>query len=107
MPSPTLSPRCPIRTTLDLVGGKWQLLILARLGSETVGFADLRGRLPGISDKVLAATLSRLAEDLLLERTEAGYRRTAAGAAVEPLLGAMVEFAGAYGNLVGIAATAE
>lgn len=96
MPDPVITPRCPIRTTFDLVGGKWKLLLLSRLGSATVGFAALRDQLPGLSDKVLAANLQRLCEDHLVESTPAGYRRTAAGDAAEPLLAAMAEFARRY-----------
>ncbi|NJC26514.1 winged helix-turn-helix transcriptional regulator [Neolewinella antarctica] len=100
MKTSPLTPRCPIRTTLELLGGKWQLLILDRLGEEAVAFTDLKLRLHPISDKVLAHTLQRLRESKLVDVVGGKYRRTKAGTATGPLLAAIVAYGQEYERLL-------
>lgn len=107
MPSIPLAPRCPIRTTLELLGGKWSLLTLDRLSEGPLPYGDLKQKLHPISDKVLTQTLRRLAEDQLLVNKNGRYHRTPAGEATEPLLTAIVSYAKEYERLRGIESTLE
>ncbi len=95
-----LTPRCPIRTTLELLGGKWQLLILDRIGDQTLPFSEIKTKLHPISDKVLAQTLQQLVENRLLLATKRGYQHTEAGAATGPLLAAIVAYGKEYERLL-------
>lgn len=64
-------PACPTRQLLDRLGGKWTSMAVKVLGDEYPGevrFAELKRRMPGISQKMLAQTLRSLERDSLVER---------------------------------------
>ncbi len=91
---------CPISSALDLLGDKWSLVILRDLlltGERT--YSDFLGSAEGISTNVLADRLTRLQRNRLVHRDtrngsrNAPYRLTAAGAALEPVLRALAEWA--------------
>ncbi|MEU2337211.1 helix-turn-helix domain-containing protein [Streptomyces sp. NPDC013172] len=66
-----LDPRCPTRQRLDRIGTKWTSMTVKVLAEEhphEVRFAQLRHRVPGISQKMLSATLQSLARDGLVAR---------------------------------------
>lgn len=60
---------CPCRRVLDLLANKWSALALGALEDGPRRFGALRARLDGVSPKVLTATLRRLEEHGLIERT--------------------------------------
>lgn len=95
--------RCPIRTTLELVGGKWKLLILHQLYQKTLRLSELRKSVPDISEKMLIQELKVLVESKLVERKNYGevpprveYSLTQTGEHIQPLIREMVYFAQAY-----------
>jgi DNA-binding HxlR family transcriptional regulator len=65
------SPACPTRQLLDRIGTKWTSMavkVLAEAHPDEVRFAELRRRMPGISQKMLSSTLHGLAADGLVTR---------------------------------------
>jgi DNA-binding HxlR family transcriptional regulator len=60
---------CPCRHMLDLLANKWSALALGALEDGPRRFGALRDRLDGVSPKVLTATLRRLEEHGLIDRT--------------------------------------
>ena len=59
-----------MREMLGRVGDTWTLLVLDALeGSDAVRFTELRGRIGGISQKMLTKTLRELERDGLVIRT--------------------------------------
>ena len=63
------STACPSRRVLAHVTGRWGALILAALREhETLRFSQLRDRVEGISEKMLAQTLRDLERDGLISR---------------------------------------
>lgn len=58
-----------IRQTLDRVGDKWSLLIIAVLQSGPLRYTDLQRQVPGISQRMLTLTLRQLHQDGLITRT--------------------------------------
>jgi len=98
-----LSQRCPIRTTLELIGGKWRLLIIQQLRSEQKRLSSLKRDIPEISEKMLIQELKYLVENKMVFRKNFGevpprveYGLTDTGQLVLPLIGHMKEFADAY-----------
>jgi DNA-binding HxlR family transcriptional regulator len=64
-------PHCPTRQLLDRVGTKWTSMavkVLAEAAPAEVRFAELRRRMPGISQKMLSVTLRSLVRDGLVAR---------------------------------------
>ena len=95
--------RCPIRTTLELVGGKWKLLIVYQLVKEPLRLSALKRQIPDISEKMLIQTLKSLVESKLVERKNFGevpprveYKLTAIGHQIMPLISEMRNFAQVY-----------
>jgi DNA-binding HxlR family transcriptional regulator len=59
---------CPSRPVLEHVTGRWGSLVLAALQNGPVRFNDLRRRVDGVSQKVLAQTLHALERDGFVNR---------------------------------------
>lgn len=60
---------CPSRALFATVGDRWNMLILLALEDTPLRNRDLRTRVDGISDRVLAQRLSTLTGDGLVTRT--------------------------------------
>ncbi|MEU4657266.1 helix-turn-helix domain-containing protein [Streptomyces sp. NPDC023723] len=92
-------PLCPTRQLLDRIGTKWTSMaikVLADAAPGEVRFADLRRRMPGISQKMLSVTLRGLVGDGLVDRRveptvppAVHYRLTDLGRSLEEPLSAL------------------
>jgi len=69
VPEHRVSDCLPIREMLARVGDKWSILILGVLGDRRLRFGALHRSVPGISQRVLVATLRVLERDGLVTRT--------------------------------------
>lgn len=103
MNSIQITPRCPIRTTLELVGGKWKLLILFQLFKGSLRLNELKKSIPDISEKMLIQELKNLVDSDLVSRKNFGevpprveYALTEKGKAAMPLIEAMRDFGLGY-----------
>ena len=95
-----ITARCPIRTTVELLGGKWKLLIVFQLANRPLRLSELRRQIPDISEKMLIQELKLLIDSALVKRTNHGevpprveYELTANGMKVLPLIEKMKNFA--------------
>ncbi|MER6947283.1 helix-turn-helix domain-containing protein [Nonomuraea sp. NPDC000554] len=61
-------PNCPTRLVLDRIGDKWSVLVLLALIDGPMRFTVLRGRMGGVTPKVLTQTLRAMEQDGLLTR---------------------------------------
>lgn len=59
---------CPSRVVLDHVTSKWGVLILMGLSAGPLRWGELRRRVQGVSEKMLAQTLRTLEHDGLVHR---------------------------------------
>jgi len=59
---------CPVRRTLDLIGGKWTLLIVYKVDSGITRYGALRRSIPEISEKMLMHELKELVSSGLISR---------------------------------------
>lgn len=92
--------RCPIRTTLELIGGKWKLLILRQLlDNEELRLSELKKLIPDISEKMLIQELKIMGINRLVNRKNygevpprVGYSITDKGSNVAPLIDEMARF---------------
>jgi DNA-binding HxlR family transcriptional regulator len=60
---------CPSREVLKHVTSRWGVLVLMVLLDQTCRFSDLRRKVDGVSEKMLAQTLQWLAADGFVIRT--------------------------------------
>ncbi|WP_127464688.1 helix-turn-helix domain-containing protein [Streptomyces sp. B27] len=85
---------CGIDAAMDVIGGKWKVLILWALAERTYRFGELRRAVPGVTEKVLTAHLKELEDDGIVHREEYAevpprveYSLTPRGVALNTALG--------------------
>lgn len=59
----------PVRDTLDVINGKWKLLIIISVSVGNERFTEIQESIPGITPKVLAKELKDLEQHQLIKRT--------------------------------------
>lgn len=93
---------CGIDAAIDVVGGKWKVLILWALGEGPSRFGELKRAVPGVTEKVLTSHLRELEDDGIVSREEAmegavrrvTYALTPLGSSLNEALGPL----GAWGR---------
>ena len=71
-----ITSRCPVETTLEMIGGKWKLPILCALAVDgSTRYNDLKRKLGGISNTMLAKSLKEMEDDGLMMVSEDGEFR--------------------------------
>ena len=90
---------CTSREALEHVTGKWSLLALSALADSPHRFGELRRRIEGVSEKMLAQSLQTLERDGWVHREvrstippHVEYRLTEAGAELVPHLLGLIGF---------------
>lgn len=58
----------PVRDALDIINGKWKLLIIISVFGGNERFTDIQNSIPGITPKVLAKELKELEQNKLIRR---------------------------------------
>ncbi|MBW8801552.1 MAG: helix-turn-helix transcriptional regulator [Streptomyces sp.] len=58
-----------VRQILDRVGDKWSMLVISVLEAGPLRYTELQRAVPGISQRMLSLTMSRLQQDGLVTRT--------------------------------------
>lgn len=62
---------CPIRRTLDVMGGKWKIFIVLQLfGAEQLRFGELARGVEGITNTMLSNCLRELEKDGIILRRQ-------------------------------------
>lgn len=63
--------KCPVKSALDIIGGKWKLRILVQLlKKEVVRFNELKRDVSGITNTMLSNSLHELENDELITRNQ-------------------------------------
>ncbi|MEV8442620.1 helix-turn-helix domain-containing protein [Actinosynnema sp. NPDC051121] len=70
---------CPARTTLEVVGHTWSVVVVVALGNGPLRYGELLDRIGGISNKMLTQTLSRLRTNGILTSTDGRHTLTDLG----------------------------
>ena len=95
---------CEKELTLNIIGGKWKMLILWHLGREgTKRFGELKSLMPGITQRMLVNQLRELEEDHIVHREvypvvppKVEYSLTELGESLMPILEAMYDWGKKY-----------
>ena len=59
---------CPVQATVNVLSGKWKVMILWHLSFGPRRFAQVRDLLPGVTEKVLTGQLRQLEADGVIGR---------------------------------------
>ncbi|HEY4439293.1 MAG TPA: helix-turn-helix domain-containing protein [Candidatus Elarobacter sp.] len=62
------TPECPARDVLNHVANRWGALVLGSLLERELRYSEIRAKVGGISEKMLAQTLDVLERDGLISR---------------------------------------
>lgn len=100
MPANVLSKSCPSNGVLDLIAGKWSLLVVYALRRGPARYSELQRAVDGISQKMLTQTLRELERDGLVTRTvypvvppHTEYRLTGLGRSLQDIAYRMGQWA--------------
>lgn len=94
---------CPVRTSTNLLGGKWKLLLLAYLAESPRRYGELKRLAPEISEKMLIQELRVLETDGLVRRTvhhtvppRVDYELTPIGQELRPVVASLIQWSLRY-----------
>ena len=100
-------PECPVATAVELIGGKWKLLIIRNLRVRSCRFNELQRDLKGISQKVLTDSLRQLIDDGLVYRFDfkqmppkVEYGLTELGKKILPVMDSLANFGDYYKSII-------
>jgi DNA-binding HxlR family transcriptional regulator len=98
---------CPVEFALDMLGGKWKTVILARIKEGPLRYSELRRMIPSLSEKMLSQRLGDLVEIgfVCLEVDVAGkerYALTSVGRDLASTLQALYNWGEVRGRAVGV-----
>ena len=60
--------QCPVATAIDVIGGKWTIIILYHLRGRTLRFGELKKEIPKITQKMLTHQLRDLEANKMVTR---------------------------------------
>lgn len=96
-------PKCPVETTLYMIGEKWKIIIIRELLTGTKRFGELKKAVSGITQKVLTTNLRKMEDDGLVMRKvyaqvppRVEYTLTDVGYSLAPVLDAMASWGTDY-----------
>ncbi|MBL3527451.1 MAG: winged helix-turn-helix transcriptional regulator [gamma proteobacterium endosymbiont of Lamellibrachia anaximandri] len=87
---------CPVEATIDVIGGKWKIIIIHHLLSGTKRFGELRRLIPQVTQRMLTSQLRELEKGGVVHREvypqvppKVEYSLTELGGTLEPVLWVM------------------
>ena len=91
--------RCPIEDTLNVIAGRWKILVLWWLQESELRFSELRRCIPAITQKMLTQQLRQMEAEGLVDREvfaqvppKVIYRLTERGQSLRPVLHSLYEW---------------
>jgi DNA-binding HxlR family transcriptional regulator len=90
---------CPVTHCMNLIGGKWKILIMYAVSKNCNRFSKMQKAMPLISKQMLVTQLRELEDDKILERIiyaeippRVEYKLTDYGQSLMPVIGVLQEW---------------
>lgn len=90
---------CAVEATISKIGGKYKAIILYHLKDKVMRYSEIRRKIPGITDKMLAQQLKELEHDGLIVRKvypvvppKTEYTMSSFGLTLVPILDALCDW---------------
>ncbi len=90
---------CPLRKTLEIIGGKWTMLIIFQINTRTIRYGELKRCIVGISEKMLISQLKFLCEKGIVHKKSfpeipprVEYTLTDSGKELLPIINEIIKF---------------
>lgn len=90
---------CPVRKSLQIIGGKWTLLIVYQINKRVIRYGELKRCIPGISEKMLIEQLKFLCEKGMVHKKayleippKVEYSLTSKGKEMLPIIDQIANF---------------
>jgi DNA-binding HxlR family transcriptional regulator len=87
---------CPVASTINIIGGKWKVIILYVISYHIKRFGEIHQMIEGISKKILADQLRELEKDGIIHREvfaevppRVEYSMTEKGLTLRPIIFSM------------------
>jgi DNA-binding HxlR family transcriptional regulator len=101
MPKKTVG--CAVETAIEIIGGRWKVLILQELFTGTKRFSELHRALAGVSHRTLTQQLRELESHGIIKRKihrqvppKVEYSLAPVGETLRPVIGVMHDWAEKY-----------
>jgi DNA-binding HxlR family transcriptional regulator len=98
---------CPVERTLEVIGGRWKVLILRELFQGVKRFNELQRAVNGITQKMLTQQLREMESDGIVHREiylqvppKVEYSLTPLGESLKPIIYTMHEWGVQHINLI-------
>ena len=108
LPSSDYTESCPVSTILDIIGGKWKVLILYYLFGATRRFNELQRLMPSITPRMLTLQRREWEQDGIVHREvypqvppKVEYSLTDFGRTMLPVIQAMHDWSETYAQECG------
>jgi DNA-binding HxlR family transcriptional regulator len=96
---------CPVVTAIDVIGGKWKVILLYQLRGRTLRFGELKKMIPRVTQKMLTQQLRELEKDKLISRKvyaevppRVEYTSTELAEKLSPVLDSLSDWGNIYQN---------
>jgi len=96
---PPCDEKCPVKASLNLLSGKWTLMILFQINDKVMRYGELKRAVAGISEKMLIQELNMLVENKLVSKKaypeippKVEYRLTKLGLKTLPIVDQLAQF---------------
>ncbi|HCJ45625.1 MAG: HxlR family transcriptional regulator [Candidatus Moranbacteria bacterium CG_4_8_14_3_um_filter_41_13] len=60
--------KCSLESVLQMIAGKWKMIIIWHLGSGKKRYGELKKLIPNVNEKMLISSLRELEADMLIVR---------------------------------------
>lgn len=89
----------PLRKTLEIIGGKWTMLIIFQINKRTIRYGELKRCIVGISEKMLISQLKFLCEKGIVHKKsfpeippKVEYNLTDTGTELLPIINQIIQY---------------